>query len=40
MSLRKGQKLCNYIVGQGHPNQLVHLKLFYMSDEEFDKVLK
>ena len=37
--LRKGQKLCNWILAQGYPNEKVHLHLFHMTDWEFDKVM-
>lgn len=37
--LRKGQKLCNWILSQGWDNERVHQYLFYMSDWEFNKVM-
>jgi len=37
--LRKGQKLCNWILSQGWKNEDVHLYLFNMTDWEFDKVM-
>lgn len=37
--MRKGQKLCNWILSKGYTNETVHSKLFNMSDEEFDKVV-
>jgi hypothetical protein len=40
MVLRKGQKLCNWILTHGYTNETVHAKLFNMTDEEFDNALK
>lgn len=40
MTIRLGQKLCNWILEQGYSREDVHTKLFYMSDEEFLKVIK
>jgi hypothetical protein len=37
--LRKGQKLCNWILMKGYTNETVHAKLFNMSDAEFDMVM-
>lgn len=37
--IRKGQKLCNYILDRGYARENVHIKLFHMSDEEFDRVV-
>lgn len=40
MTLRKGQKLCIWIIKQGYQNEDVHTKLFNMSDKEFNKVMR
>jgi len=37
--MRKGQRLCNWILLHGYTNETVHSKLFNMSDEEFDRVM-
>lgn len=39
MTLRKGQKIANWIKEQGYSNTDVHVKLFYMSDKEFAKAV-
>jgi hypothetical protein len=38
--MRKGQKLCNYLLLKGWINETVHQPLFYMDDKEFDEVLE
>ena len=40
MPLRKGQKVCNWILMHGWTNESVHCKLYYMTDEEFEEALK
>jgi len=37
--MRKGQKLCNWILSQGYDNESVHQKLFNMTDKEFYEAL-
>ena len=37
--MRKGQKLCNWIVKRGTKNEDVHKVLFYMTDEEFNEAV-
>ena len=39
MTIRKGQKLCNYILEKGYAREDVHIKLFHMDDGEFDEVV-
>ena len=39
--MRKGQRLVNYITKEHIvKNKDVHTALYYMEDEEFDKILK
>jgi hypothetical protein len=40
MTLRKGQKLCIWIIKQGFQNKNVHTKLFNMTDREFEQVMR
>jgi hypothetical protein len=39
MTLRKGQKIANWIREQGWQDERAHQKLFYMSDKEFEEAV-